>query len=61
MYISGDKMLDTPDIMKAVAFILLASLLVASCVEGRLLTVTNKTSGTHCDRHEPKIGFSMEI
>lgn len=39
MYINGDRKLDTSDNMKAVAFILLASLLVASCVEGRLLTV----------------------
>lgn len=36
-------MLETSDNMKAFAFILLASLLVASCVEGRLLTVTNET------------------
>lgn len=36
-------MLETSDNMKAFAFILLASLLVASCVEGRLLTVNNET------------------
>lgn len=43
MYINGDRMLETSDNMKAFAFILLASLLVASCVEGRLLTVKNET------------------
>lgn len=43
MYINGDRMLETSDNMKAFAFILLASLLVASCVEGRLLTVNNET------------------
>lgn len=43
MYINGDRMLKTSDNMKAFAFILLASLLVASCVEGRLLTVINET------------------
>lgn len=43
MYINDDRMLATSDNMKAFAFILLASLLVASCVEGRLLTVNNET------------------
>lgn len=43
MYINDDRMLVTSDNMKAFAFILLASLLVASCVEGRLLTVNNDT------------------
>lgn len=43
MYINGDRMLETSDNMKAFAFILLASLLVASCVEGRFLTVNNDT------------------
>lgn len=62
MYINDDRMLVTSDNMKAFAFILLASLLVASCVEGRLLTVNNETiESTHCNRQEPEVGLSTEI